>query len=177
MTASTLETNSHPQTITVTGQPYCSLEPTVFSFSSDPREKRQFMRISTSANKPVQFHAPGEGGILGMGANAIVHRVKLGEVTETMRSTDKDFMLTSPEESRWDAAVKRPFSLRKMLAFLENRSEAGLAKRIRLASSLNSDGRVVEFYGLGGKISLQNKTCKYKPNLSYCSWPVVELQK
>ena len=44
-----------------------------------------------------------------------------------------------------------------MRAFLENRSETGLAKRIRLASSLNSDGRVVEFYGLG--VGLSSNSC------------------
>ncbi|CAB9507294.1 expressed unknown protein [Seminavis robusta] len=133
----------------VTGQSYCSTKPIVFSFSPDPRDKRQFMRISTSANEPVQFHAPGEGGILGMGANAIVHRVDLGKVVASTNSREPGFMDACPPEDRWDAAVKRHFSYHKMVAFLENRSEAGLAKRIRLASSLNSDGRVVEFYGLG----------------------------
>ena len=108
------------------------------------------MRISTSANKPVQFHAPGEGGILGMGSNAIVHRVELGKVVKSTNSREQGFMEECPQEDRWDAAVKRHFSLEKMLASLQNRSEAGLAKRIRMASSLNSDGRVVDFYGLGG---------------------------
>jgi hypothetical protein len=109
------------------------------------------MRISTSANKPIQFHAPGEGGILGMGANAIVHRVELGKVHSSTNSREPGFMESCPPDDRWDAAVKRHFSFEKMLAFLQNRSEAGLAKRIRMASSLNSDGRVVEFYGLGGE--------------------------
>jgi hypothetical protein len=111
------------------------------------------MRISTSANQPIQFHAPGEGGILGMGANAIVHRVELGKVEASANSREPDFMDDCPKSDRWDAAVKRHFSFEKMRAFLENRSEAGLAKRIRMASSLNSDGRVVEFYGLGVGLS------------------------
>jgi hypothetical protein len=135
----------------VTGQTYCSMKPTVFSFSPDPQDKRHFMRISTSAHKPVQFHAPGEGGILGMGANAIVHRVDLGKVVKSANSREPGFMENCPQDDRWDAAVKRLFSFDKMVAFLQSRSEAGLAKRIRMASSLNSDGRVVEFYGLGCK--------------------------
>ena len=36
-----------------------------------------------------------------------------------------------------------------MLVFLQNSSEAGLAKRLRLANVLNSDKRVLYFYGLG----------------------------
>lgn len=147
----------------VTGEPYSSVKPIVFSFSPDPRDKRQFMRISTSANKPVQFHAPGEGNILGMGANAIVHRVELGQVFESTKSREPDFMDACPPEDRWDSAVKRHFSLNKMISFLENRSEAGLAKRIRMASSLNSDGRVVEFYGLGvGLASNSDNEHEYK---------------
>lgn len=141
---------SYTYVLSVTGQSYSSIKPIVFSFSPDPRDKRQFMRISTSANKPVQFHAPGEGGILGMGANAVVHRVELGKVIASTNSREPGFMESCPEGDRWDAAVKRHFSFEKMVAFLQNQSEAGLAKRIRMASSLNSDGRVVEFYGLGG---------------------------
>ena len=141
----------------VTGQSYASIKPIVFSFSSDARDKRQFMRISSSANQPVQFHAPGEGGILGMGANAIVHRVELGKVEASANSREPGFMDDCPTEDRWDAAVKRHFSFDKMRTFMENRSEAGLAKRIRLASSLNSDGRVVEFYGLG--VGLSSNSC------------------
>ena len=133
----------------IDGSPLSSMQPIVFSFSPDPRDKRQFMRISTRTNKPVQFHAPGEGGILGMGANAIVHRVELGKVTRSINSREEGFLDTCPKTDRFDAAVKRHFSFNKMVAFLENRSEAGLAKRMRLANSLNSDGRVVEFYGLG----------------------------
>lgn len=121
------------------------------------------MRISTSANEPVQFHAPGEGGILGVGANAIVHRVDLGKVTKLTNSREPGFMDDCPKEGRWDAAVKRHFSFDKMAAFLENRSEAGLAKRIRMASLLNSDGRVVEFYGLGGTQNAgMNRICIFE---------------
>mmetsp|Transcript_30001 Transcript_30001/g.72809 ORF Transcript_30001/g.72809 Transcript_30001/m.72809 type:complete len:831 (+) Transcript_30001:71-2563(+) len=147
----------------VTGEPFASLKPIVFSFSPDSRDKRQFMKISTSANTPVQFHAPGEGNILGMGANAIVHRVELGKVLESTRSNEPDFMDDCPTNDRWDSAVKRHFSLDKMISFLESRSEAGLAKRIRMASSLNSDGRVVEFYGLGvGLASNSSNENEYK---------------
>jgi hypothetical protein len=86
-----------------------------------------------------------------MCANAMVHRVELGKVEATANSREPGFM------DRWDAAVKRHFSFGKMRAFLENRSEAGLAKRIRLASSVNSDRRVVEFYGLG--VGLLSNSC------------------
>eukprot|EP00934_Nitzschia_sp_Nitz4_P004590 Nitzschia sp. Nitz4//scaffold5_size260463//44417//46841//NITZ4_000949-RA/size260463-processed-gene-0.365-mRNA-1//-1//CDS//3329555241//4580//frame0 len=137
----------------VTGESYCSIDPIVFSFSPDPRDKRHFMRISTSADEPVQFHAPGEGGILGMGANAIVHRVPLGRVGVDTNSREPGFMKNCPKKTMWDAAVKRHFSYDKMIASLENRSEAGLAKRIRMAKSLNFDRRVVEFYGLGVGLS------------------------
>merc|ERR1712183_1210642 len=103
------------------------------------------MKISTSANEAQQFYAPGEGGILGMGSNAIVHRVAL-EATSSASSKESG-------ESYWDAAVKRPFSLSKMLSSLENKSEAGLAKRLRFANSLNSHGRVLHSYGLGVALS------------------------
>lgn len=137
----------------VTGQSYSSTTPIVFSFSPDPRDKRQFMRISTSANEPVQFHAPGEGGILGMGANAIVHRVILEKVVDPAHTEEPGLLNSYTGEDTWDAAVKRHFCYEKMVASLENRSEAGLAKRIRMARSLNSDRRVVEFYGLGVGLS------------------------
>ena len=173
----------------VTGQAYASAQPIVFSFSNDPRDRRGFMKISTSANSMQQFHAPGEGGILGMGANAIVHRVQLrptslASATKGNPAKDEEMMTTSTTatttttsismreqrrlfrcdsrdsddeelslQSGWDAAVKRPFSLSKMLASLENSSEAGLAKRMRFANSLNSDGRVLYFYGLGVAMS------------------------
>lgn len=133
----------------IDGSPLASMKPIVFSFSADPREKRQFMSISTAANKPIRFHAPGEGNILGIGANAIVHRVELGKVAPSSQNRELDFLDRTPQEERIDAAVKRHFSFDKQMAFLENRSEAGLAKRLRAANSLNSDGRVVEFYGLG----------------------------
>lgn len=47
-----------------------------------------------------------------------------------------------------------------MLAFLQESSEAGLAKRLRLANLLNSDKRVLYFYGLGVALS----TNAYNPN-------------
>lgn len=142
----------------VTGQAFASKHPVVFSFAEDPRDKRQFMKISTSANEAQQFHAPGEGGILGMGANAIVHHAEL-EPTSPLSSTDD--ATVHPQE--WDAAVKRPFGLSKMLASLESSSEAGLAKRVRVANSLNSDGRVVFFYGLGVALSANaHRPTQYK---------------
>jgi len=151
------------------GQAFRSKEPIVFSFSDDPRDRRQFMKISTSAQEAQQFHAPGEGGILGMGANAIVHRVELvstspksfgenaigGEEEEEDDDKDDSGWNEAGNEA-WDAAVKRPFSLSKMLASLEAGSEAALGKRLRQLSNrslLNSDGRVLYFYGLGVALS------------------------
>jgi len=134
------------------------------------------MMVLRSAMIPQQFHAPGEGDILGMGENAIVHRVQLSftqadgghrdEHWTTVnvglgndKSAAADAQMNNREEGgkrggsiredEWDAAVKRPFSLNKMLVFLQNSSEAGLAKRLRLANLLNSDKRVLYFYGLG----------------------------
>lgn len=135
----------------VDGQAFASEQPIVFSFSNDPRDKREFMKISTSANEAQQFYAPGEGNILGMGDNAIVHRVILRPTSATGESlsTQDDTSVELLSEPGWDAAVKRPFSLSKMLAFLKDTSEVGMAKRLRLANSLNSDGRVLYFYGLG----------------------------
>mmetsp|Transcript_13712 Transcript_13712/g.28891 ORF Transcript_13712/g.28891 Transcript_13712/m.28891 type:complete len:393 (-) Transcript_13712:771-1949(-) len=143
------------------------MEPIVFSYSNDPREKRQFMRISTSAQESQQFHAPGEGGILGMGSNAIVHRVELRSTSPRSLDIDKNknndghdsSPTTATNESgreRWNAAVKRPFSLSKMLASLKTGSEAGLGKRLRQLSQrslLNSSGRVLYVYGLGVALS------------------------
>jgi hypothetical protein len=132
----------------VTGQAYCSKQPIVFSFADDHRDSRAFMKISKSAHKAQQFLAPGEGDILGMGANAIVHRVELGP-TSSGNNTDNEMDIELSAEDGWDAAVKRPFGLSKMLASLKTSSEAGLAKRMRYVNSLNSDGRVLSFYGLG----------------------------
>ena len=158
----------------ITGQSYCSQHPIVFSYNAtDLRDRRSFMKISTSSNEAQQFHAPGEGGILGMGANAIVHRVQLvptladgrrpkrlhnAAATTTDRMDDddddgRDQNASSDNEEVWDAAVKRPFNLPKMLGMLANSSEAGMAKRVRSANLLNSDGRVLYFYGLGVALS------------------------
>eukprot|EP00536_Pseudo-nitzschia_multiseries_P005364 jgi/Psemu1/65055/estExt_Genemark1.C_1000065 len=142
------------------GQAFRSREPIVFCFSDDPRDRRQFMKISTSAQEAQQFHAPGEGGILGMGANAIVHRVELVSTSpksiEEILGEDGDPDWNEAGNEVWDAAVKRPFSLSKMLASLEAGSEAALGKRLRQLSNrslLNSDGRVLYFYGLGVALS------------------------
>jgi len=156
----------------VTGEALASKLPIVFSFADDPRDRRAFMMVSRSAQECQQFNAPGEGDILGMGENAIVHRVQLSLTQsdgshrdehwtrvnvglENDKSTDiqsnnkLEGDRDSSQEGDWDAAVKRPFSLGKMLVFLQNSSEAGLAKRLRLANLLNSDKRVLYFYGLG----------------------------
>lgn len=132
----------------VTGEAFASNEPIVFSFADDPGDRRAFMKVSRSANVAQQFQAPGEGDILGMGANAIVHRVDLKLTSAGTGNTNEMPMELSGEEG-WDAAVKRQFGLSKMLASLQSKSEAGLAKRMRNANMLNSDGRVLYFYGLG----------------------------
>jgi len=130
---------------------------------------------------------PGGGDILGMGKNAIVHRVQLS-VTKAnggiQSSGSFDIQPSNHNESEededdghWDAAVKRPFSLSKMIVFLQNSSEAGLAKRLRLANLLNSDKRVLYFYGLGLGLSTNSYNenefkfelmllAKYEPDFS-----------
>jgi len=159
----------------VTGEAYRSKTPMVFSYADDSRSKRDFMNISTSRHgERQQFSAPGEGGILGMGNNAIVHRVDLvlakptgpgaspgvssanNSVSSTRsamsmmgRAMSFDSLLGAEAEQRWDAAVKRAFSLNKMLAAMESKAEAGVAKRLRLAGALNRHGRLLYFYGLG----------------------------
>mmetsp|Transcript_3614 Transcript_3614/g.7970 ORF Transcript_3614/g.7970 Transcript_3614/m.7970 type:complete len:919 (-) Transcript_3614:41-2797(-) len=179
----------------VTGESLASKLPIVFSFAEDPRDKRAFMRVSRCADQLLQFHAPGEGDILGMGENAIVHRVQLSFTQadgghrdehwtkvnvglenqqpkdKSSNNSDEDDNDSSHED--WDAAVKRPFSLGKMLVFLQHSSEAGLAKRLRLANLLNSDKRVLYFYGLGLGLSTDAyNTNQYKFELmllaKYC---------
>eukprot|EP00930_Biecheleria_cincta_P047550 TRINITY_DN32985_c0_g1_i1.p1 TRINITY_DN32985_c0_g1~~TRINITY_DN32985_c0_g1_i1.p1 ORF type:complete len:779 (-),score=133.68 TRINITY_DN32985_c0_g1_i1:288-2624(-) len=140
-----------------TGVAFRSTHAIVFSFSEDPRNKRDFMNVSTSENKRQQFNAPGEGGILGMGNNAIVHHVQLDAVSKS----EQTLILDRPHsdvsgEKFWDAAVKRPFSLGKMLASLEHKSEAGVAKRLRMAGALNKNGRLLYFYGLGIALASNN---------------------
>jgi len=156
----------------VTGEALASSVPTVFSYAEDPRDKRAFMMVSKSANTLQHFRfGDPKGDILGMGENAIVHRVQLNHTKPDGAHRDENWTrvniglensrrmsvqsdivsisTTNTETEEWDAAVKRPFSLAKMLAFLKNSSEAGLAKRLRLANLLNSDKRVLYFYGLG----------------------------
>lgn len=146
----------------VTGQAFASKQPVVFSFAEDDYDRRSFMKISTSANEAQQFQFPGEGGILGMGANAIVHHVQLEPTSPALIDNNENAVLHK-QEQEWDAAVKRPFGLSKMLATLESSSEAGLAKRVRFANSLNSDGRVVYFYGLGVALSANaDRPTQYK---------------
>ena len=180
------------------GAAFRSEQPIVFSFSTDPRSKRDFMNISTSSlGSRQQFDAPGEGGILGMGNNAIVHHVGLnvagiGPLWESgltdgsshggpgpwplppgpssngsqplqlsrRDSTSPPFRRASsipsslaelgwssltadggPPQTVWDAAVKRPFSLPKMLASIANKAEAGVAKRLRKFGALNRQVR------------------------------------
>ncbi|CAJ1946612.1 unnamed protein product [Cylindrotheca closterium] len=150
-----------------TGQAFASCDPIVFSFADDPRDRRSFMKISTQANAPQQFRAPGEGGILGMGANAVVHHVELDPTSPLLTPRDWEksdglsWMDALPQH--WNAAVKRPFGLSKMLASMKSSSEAGLAKRVRFANRLNKDGRVLRFYGLGVALSANaDKPSQYK---------------
>jgi hypothetical protein len=169
----------------VTGKALASKLPIVFSFADDPRDKRAFMMVSRSAGRLQQFQAPGEGDILGMGANAIVHRVQLAFTQADGSHRDENWTTVNiglenkssvsnqskitEEEEEWDAAVKRPFSLEKMLIFLQNSSEAGLAKRLRLANLLNSDKRVLYFYGLGLGLSTNAYQNEYKFELMLLS--------
>lgn len=137
-----------------TGQAHCSTEPIVFSFGEGPNDKRAFMNISRSNQAPQQFNAPGEGGILGMGSNAIVHRVELRPTSSKKGTRD---MVEGAAKQNLDAAVKRSFSLSKMVASLESKSEAGMAKRLRRANALNKHGRVLYFYGLGVALSSNSR--------------------
>lgn len=154
----------------VSGSSLASKLPIVFSFADDSRDKRAFMQVSRSANEMQQFKAPGEGDILGMGNNAIVHRVQLAHTFSDGRHRDEHWtsvnigleVETSLDRSEdnvgqatgdWDAAVKRPFDLHKMIAFLQHSSEAGLAKRLRAANKMNADKRILYFHGLGVGIS------------------------
>lgn len=114
------------------GESFRSMHPAIFSFSKEPRNKRDFRDVLTShLGDTSEAHAMDETTILGMGANAVVHRMQLSASTE------------------WDAAVKRNFSVNKMLASMAKKSEAGVAKRIRRAGAMNSRGRLLHFYGLG----------------------------
>ena len=70
--------------------------------------------------------------------------------------TDSIDLLGVGQSRRWEAAVKRPFSLSKMLAAIENKNEAGVAKRLRMAGALNTTGRLLYFYGLGIALSSNN---------------------
>ncbi|CAK0834598.1 unnamed protein product [Prorocentrum cordatum] len=112
------------------------------------------MNISRSNQAPQQFDAPGEGGILGMGSNAIVHRVELRPTSSKDGAYDP---MEGSKMQHLDAAVKRSFTLSKMVASLESKSEAGMAKRLRLANSLNKHGRVLYFYGLGVALSSNSR--------------------
>eukprot|EP00927_Polykrikos_kofoidii_P049566 TRINITY_DN43612_c0_g1_i1.p1 TRINITY_DN43612_c0_g1~~TRINITY_DN43612_c0_g1_i1.p1 ORF type:complete len:800 (+),score=110.19 TRINITY_DN43612_c0_g1_i1:115-2514(+) len=138
-----------------TGDAFRSKYPIVFSFSADPRSRRDFIDISTSALDQCQkFRDPDPGRVLGMGVNAVVHRVELAASLIPSKPKSRKPVRTTSEVSveqgpEWDAAVKRPFSVAKMMAALGNKSEAGLAKRLRMAGALNRQGRLLYFYGLG----------------------------
>ena len=56
----------------------------------------------------------------------------------------------------WDGAVKRAVRMAKMLAAIENKNEAGVAKRLRKAGALNTTGRLLYFYGLGIALASNN---------------------
>jgi len=149
----------------VTGEAFRSIEPIVFSFSTDPRSKRDFMNVSQSRQGELQqFDVHGEGGILGMGANAIVHHVQLEAARQNLDDASPSVPRVLRRQSRdslshermWDAAVKRQFSLPKMLSAMENKAEAGVAKRLRMAGALNRNGRLLYFYGLGVTVASNN---------------------
>jgi len=93
-----------------------------------------------------------------MGSNAIVHHCELtrNAATEAATCTRGVERQSSDDSDRWDAAVKRQFSLPKMLAFIEHRNEAGVAKRLRMAGQLNQ-GRLLHFYGLGIALASNNE--------------------
>lgn len=147
------------------GAGFRSQEPIVFSFSKNCKSKRDFVDVSSGRGNQCQsFDRPsdsGNGATLGMGANAIVHRVELVSSMMSLGVSDllqrrKAFLSRTTSMSdmsqvtkSWDAAVKRPFNLLKMLAFLNSKSEAGVAKRLRMAGALNKHGRLLYFYGLG----------------------------
>lgn len=194
----------------VSGEPFTSLTPTVFSYSDEPRyNKRDFLEISMAEERqPLAFAEPAPDVVLGMGANAIVLRIALEASRSSsrsksisaesekkpppssaaaaadgaaaaangaaaaadgaaaadarppkMRRLDTAAALESvPQVSRagvtpavkwWDAAVKRSFSLPKMLAMIGADSEASAARRLRFAGVLNDEGRLLHFYGLG----------------------------
>ncbi|KAL3913188.1 MAG: hypothetical protein SGPRY_008073 [Prymnesium sp.] len=207
--AHTSNSHTHPPAQKHHGEAFRSVQPIVFSFSTNPREKRDFMNISTSEDgERQQFDAPGEGGILGMGNNAIVHHVELEAVRKNeepspsfapartisalrkLPNLSRASRLSKDELSEerwaplrtdgersvanelhfdgrrlviidgavqvWDAAVKRPFSLPKMLASIASKAEAGVAKRLRMAGALNKQGRLLYFYGLGVALASDN---------------------
>jgi len=146
----------------VSGAAFRSEEPIVFSFSNDQKSMRDFMNISIAKEgERQQFNAPGEGGILGVGKNAIVHHVNLDAVPSASRELKRCPSSESVIDTvdHWDAAVKRPFSLAKMLAMVDTKSEAGVAKRLRMAGALNPQGRLLHFYGMGIAMSSNNDNC------------------
>lgn len=164
------------------GEAFRSKQGVVFSYVKDARNKKDFKEVSSTGPLQCQkFSMPGadsDGAMLGMGANAIVQRVQLlpstcANLRPKGQFLDSAWTLNPPcssitpsgimQENHhhvdfspavvWDAAVKRSFGLRKMLASLEARSEAGMAKRLRMASALNKNGRLLYFYGLGLALS------------------------
>mmetsp|Transcript_83958 Transcript_83958/g.175618 ORF Transcript_83958/g.175618 Transcript_83958/m.175618 type:complete len:807 (-) Transcript_83958:264-2684(-) len=142
----------------VSGEGFRSKGPIAFSYAEDARNKRDFRDVATDpAEEQRVYTSPEESSILGMGANAIVHRVQLQVATpspegseeerEWARGLSRD--VTLPHDSEWDAAVKRPFTVVKMLSAMGKKSEAGMARRLRMAAALNRHERLLYFYGLG----------------------------
>jgi hypothetical protein len=80
----------------------------------------------------------------------------MGHGLAEMGATGAEVEVRGEDQYKWDAAVKRPFSLAKMLAAIETKNEAGVAKRLRMAGALNSDRRLLYFYGLGIALSSNN---------------------
>mmetsp|Transcript_71441 Transcript_71441/g.201692 ORF Transcript_71441/g.201692 Transcript_71441/m.201692 type:complete len:767 (+) Transcript_71441:3-2303(+) len=147
----------------VSGGGFRSKLPIVFTFAEDARNKRDFRDVSINRGmEPQCYKTPEESSILGMGANAIVHRVQLQVATpsaegeaEMPLAISRDVSL--PLDREWDAAVKRPFTVAKMLSAMGHKSEAGMAKRLRMAAALNRHERLLYFYGLGIALSSNEK--------------------
>lgn len=107
-----LDTNMRSWDFT-SGEAFRSTTPIIFSYSDDVRSKRDFMNISTNKTERQQFNHPGEGGILGMGANAIVHRVELEAVEKEPQMVHRQ--LRNLRRSTLEERLRDPKSFPKAL--------------------------------------------------------------
>ena len=69
------------------GQAFWSKQPAVFSFSTDPLNKRDFMNVSTSEHTWQQFCEPGEGGV----GNGIINPNTISKKHHPNQLTGKTF--------------------------------------------------------------------------------------